>query len=60
MEKTLKVIGAIIVIGVVIGFLFSLLAFAFTGDIKDGIWAVLFALALRVETSVEVDGGKRK
>ena len=59
MEKALKVIGAIIVIGVFIGFLISLLAFAITGDIKDGIYAVLFALALRVETSIKVDGGKR-
>ena len=59
MEKALKVIGAIIVIGVVIGFFVSLHSFAFTGDIKDGIWAVLFAIALRVETSVKVAGGKR-
>ena len=58
MEKALKIIGIIVAIGVFIGFLVSLHSFAFDGDIKDGIWAVLFALALRVETSVKVNGGE--
>lgn len=57
MEKALKIIGIIVAIGVFIGFLISLHSFAFSGDIEDGIWAVLFALVLRAETSVKVKVG---